>query len=77
MQHQKIRPQTITPTISAATEDQVHRVRIRSAWWVTPVGQPKRIFASAWCAEQPVSSTAAPTISRAASRGSGHFAARA
>src|SRR3954451_7640088 len=61
MQHQKIRPQTITPTTSAATHDQLHRVRIRSAWWVTPVGQPNRSFISASCAVHPVNRTIGAT----------------
>src|SRR6266566_4338284 len=48
----------MAPTISAATEDQVHKVRIRSACLVTPVGQPKRSLISQSWALQPVSNTA-------------------
>src|SRR3954453_16763764 len=48
----------MTPTISAVTDDQVHRTRIFSACLVTPVGQPKRSFFSMSVEEQPVSASA-------------------
>src|SRR5690242_5168740 len=53
MQHQKIRPQTITPSVSAATPDHDQSTRMRSACLVTPVGQPKRRCFSSSANEQP------------------------
>src|SRR5690348_12388114 len=53
MQHQKIRPQTMTPSASAATPDHDHSTRMRSACLVTPVGQPKRRCFSASLTEHP------------------------
>jgi hypothetical protein len=53
--HQKIRLHTMTPTISAATDDQVHSTRIRVPCLVMPVGQPKRRSRSQSLAEQPLS----------------------
>src|ERR1700744_4695411 len=64
MQHQKIRPQTSTPTARAAMPAQVHRTRISVACLVTPLCQPKRKLRSTSLAEQPVSSKASePTSS--------------
>src|SRR3954452_3629410 len=40
--HQMIRAHTMTPTISAAITEPVHRRRISSAWSVIPSGQPTR-----------------------------------
>src|SRR5579875_2431554 len=56
MQHQKIRPQTMTPSTSAATPAQDHSTRMRSACLVTPDGQPNRRCDSASRNEQPDSS---------------------
>src|SRR5689334_21307828 len=60
---QKIRPHTMTPTISAVTEDHVHSTRIFSACLVTPVGQPKRSFFSTSLDEQAESVRAAKPTS--------------
>ena len=56
---QNIAPQVITPTTSAAMQDQVQNSRMSVAWGVTPTGQPNRR----------ASSTEHPVMSGTASRG--------
>src|SRR5262249_55983271 len=58
--HQKIRPQTNTPTARAATTEPTQMLYIVWAWSETPVGQPN---AKKRSAEQPDSSAGVRTAS--------------
>ena len=62
---QAVAPHTSTPTIRAATADQVHSVRISAASGVTPTGQPKRRTSST---EHPEVVTATTTAAAASPR---------
>ena len=62
---QAVAPHTSTPTIRAATADQVHSVRISAASGVTPTGQPKRRTSST---EHPEVVTATATAAAASPR---------
>src|SRR5450756_124278 len=63
--HHRIRPQVITPTESAAIQDPVHRLVIRSVWFVTP--GPPGSHPRCTSAEHPVV-TIATTATRTARR---------
>src|SRR2546430_6055279 len=64
MTHQKIRPQTNTPTTRAAITEPTHRLYICLDWSVTPlIGQPKW---TAWSTPQPDNRATAATATAAA-----------